>query len=121
MSRLDLTIARGSALAWRPSRRAGMREKRLITAAQSRHQNVVLVETDAGTEIEAHESRTSESIFVIEGRFEVVTATAGEALGPGDLCYFPPSSRHGLRCVEGPGRFLVVFAPAAPQDEPRSL
>lgn len=113
MDRDDLCITRNAAQAWRETRRPGIREKRLLGVEQSRNQNLVLVETDARAEVEQHEVRTSESIFVIEGHYEVVTQNTVERLGPGDCCHFPPGSSHGLRCLEGPGRFLAIFAPPA--------
>lgn len=112
MDEHDLFITKSAGKPWQPTRRAGVREKMLLPIERSPHQNVVLVEMHPSAEIELHQVRCSESIFVIEGRYEVVTHKNTETLGPGDLCHFPADSFHGLRCVQGPGRFLVVFAPA---------
>lgn len=117
MDEHDLFVTKSACKPWRPTRRVGIREKRLLTIEQSPHQNLVLVEMRPSAEVELHQIRYSESIFVIEGRYEVVTHKTTETLGPGDLCHFPPDSFHGLRCIQGPGRFLAVFAPALDRAE----
>ena len=113
MTQSDHIVTRSVLCPWRTTRRAGVREKGLLNAEQSPYQNLVLVQMDRGAEVEPHGIRNSESIFVMEGRFEFSTPQATESLGPGDLCHFPPGTNHGLRCLEGPGRFLAIFAPAA--------
>ena len=104
----------------RPGRRRGFTERRLVGPAQSVEQNLVLIEADTGSEVELHPVSNSESLFFFEGVFEV-TAPGNQVpmpLGAGDMVYFPPGASHGLRCITGPGRYLVVFAPAAKAAEP---
>lgn len=106
-------IRRAGALTPAPTRRAGIRERRLLGPADSRHQNLVLVDADLGAEVELHPVQNSESFVVLAGELEVYTAGRRERLGPGDVCHFPPGTSHGLAVVTGPARFLVVFAPAS--------
>ncbi len=105
-------VRRAAEFGARASRRPGLRELRLLPAELCDHQNVILVEATAGAEVEEHRVATSESLYVLAGRFEATGGRQPVPLGPGDLVYFPPGASHGLRCVEGPGRFLAIFAPA---------
>lgn len=108
-----LVIRRGS-VEKLPSRRPGLVESRLLSQSQSQHQNIVEVVVDEGAVIEYHQVATSESIYVLEGDFELVlsaNANYGDSLAVGDLVHFRPGSYHGLRCVRGPGKLLVIFAP----------
>jgi quercetin dioxygenase-like cupin family protein len=109
----DFIVSRSRPHRWQTTRRTGLREIRLLTAAQSAQQNLVLLKADQGARVEPHRVENSESIFVIQGTFEVSSPRSTQVIGPGDLCYFPPGSSHGLRCLESPGQFLAVFAPAA--------
>lgn len=98
----------------RPGRRPGFAERRLVGPAQSAQQNLVLIEAVSGSEVEMHQVGNSESLLFFEGSFEVtVPGQEGMRLGAGDMVYFPPGISHGLRCVAGPGRYLIVFAPAS--------
>jgi quercetin dioxygenase-like cupin family protein len=105
-------VVRGASLKPSPTRRRGVRERRLLTYEHSSHQNLILIDMEPGAEVELHEVKTSESILVLQGTFEVILPTATETLEPGDLCYFPPRTSHAMRCTGGPGQFLVVFAPS---------
>lgn len=104
-------ICRSSSIEAQPTRRERIRERRLLTQEESSYQNVVLIETEQDAEVELHEVGNSESLFVLDGQYEVISSDAAEPLHPGDLVYFPPQTSHGLRCVKGPGRFLAIFAP----------
>ena len=83
-----------------PGRRAGTTEKWLLEPGDSTLQNVLLVKTDAGAVVEYHEVGTSESLFVLEGVFEVLyddpeeenDRRAFRRIEPGDFCSFPPHS-----------------------------
>lgn len=114
----DIEVVRSVAMPVAATRRAGVSERRLIGPAQSPWQNLVLVDFVDGAEVEWHRISPSESLFIIQGEFEVETATGVKRLEPGDLCYFPPGSSHGLRCSRGPAQMLVVFAPAADGSPP---
>lgn len=105
-------IRRFRAVDWTPSRREGIREKRLLCPEDSPHQNLVLVEADDGAEVELHPFEKSESFVVLAGLLEIRAEGFAERIGPGDVCHFPPGAVHGLRVVLGPARFLAVFAPA---------
>ena len=105
-------ICCSSAMIAQPTRRKGISERRLLTCADSHQQNIVLIEIEQGAEVEVHEVSNSESLFILEGEYEVLSSDTTETLYPGDLVHFPPRTFHGLRCAEGPGRFLAIFAPA---------
>ncbi|MBJ95934.1 MAG: hypothetical protein CMP23_15840 [Rickettsiales bacterium] len=94
------------------TRRAGLWERRLLGADVSHQQNLVLIDAEPGAEVELHYVQNSESFFVLAGCLRVSAPGFSAELGPGDLCYFPPGTAHGVEVVEGPARFLVVFAPA---------
>jgi quercetin dioxygenase-like cupin family protein len=89
-------------------------ERRLVTPDQSACQNIVLVDTEAGAQVEMHSVTKSESFYFLSGRFVATTPDERFELRPGSLIYFPPGASHGLSCVEGPGQYLVVFAPRMP-------
>jgi quercetin dioxygenase-like cupin family protein len=97
-----------------PGRRPGFAERRLVGPAQSSQQNLVLIEAESGSEVEMHRVGNSECLLFFEGSFEVTVPGQEQLrLEAGDMVYFPPGMSHGLRCVAGPGRYLIVFAPAA--------
>jgi quercetin dioxygenase-like cupin family protein len=112
MDRASAVIRRSSEMSPQQTRRRGMMERRLLTPDDSRFQNLVLFDMEVGAEVEYHEVSNSESLFILEGVFEVVLDGTTKAISVGDACYFPQESSHGLRCIEGPGRFLAIFAPA---------
>lgn len=98
--------------AFTSTRRSGVRERRLLGPSESPHQNLVLIDADAGATVEPHRVENSESFFVLAGELFVSGDGYRERLGPGDLCHFPPGHTHGVEVGDGPARFLVVFAPA---------
>jgi len=102
------------------TRRPGLSARRFLTPADTLDQNVALMEADEGAEIESHVTKTSESFYILEGDFEIILEDCDRSLKPGDFCYFYPDTTHGLRCLKGPGRFLVIFAPAFAPDAKRS-
>jgi quercetin dioxygenase-like cupin family protein len=104
-------VRRSSTLEPKPARRPGFRERRLVGPAESRDQHVILVDVDVGAEAEVHPIETSESLFIVKGVFEVMLNACTERVSAGDLCYFPAGSSHGLKCVEGPGQILLIWAP----------
>jgi hypothetical protein len=91
-------VRRSSTLEPKPARRPGFRERRLVGPAESRDQHVILVDVDVGAEAEVHP-------------IEVMLNACTERVSAGDLCYFPAGSSHGLKCVEGPGQILLIWAP----------
>ncbi len=103
-------ITRSADVPAEPSRRHGIRHRRLLGAESPSH-HVVLVEAEAGATVELHEIGTNETLYVLEGRFELVLPEGPRPLGPGDLAHFPRGTSHGLVCRAGPGRFLAIFAP----------
>jgi quercetin dioxygenase-like cupin family protein len=105
-------IVKSASLKPSPTRRQGLQERRLLTFKNSPYQNLVLIEMEDGAEVELHRVETSESMFVLQGAFEVIFPNESQTLEAGDLCYFPPKTWHGLRCTGGPGQFLIVFAPS---------
>jgi quercetin dioxygenase-like cupin family protein len=105
-------IVRSTSLKPGPTRRRGLQERRLLTFKNSPYQNLVLIEMEEGAEVELHRVETSESLFVLQGAFEVIFPNGSQPLEVGDLCYFPPKTWHGLRCTRGAGQFLIVFAPS---------
>lgn len=94
-----------------PARRPGLFERRLITPEDTTNQNIVLVDSEVGAHVEYHRVGTSESIYVLEGEFEIELERSKQILQTGDIVHFPAHSSHGLRCLSGPGQFLLVFAP----------
>jgi len=105
-------VRKSSQLTPQPTRRQGIRERRLLFPKDSPQQNIVLIDADEGAKVEIHEITTSESIYVLMGSFEVTFEESGSKhLGPGDLCHFRAGTSHGLCCIQGPGQFLAVFAP----------
>lgn len=114
-------VHHGSNKKVQPTRRLGVREQRLLTQSESPYQNIVFLETDQGAEVELHKIDNSESLFILDGQFEVFSSDTSEMLKQGDLVYFSPQTSHGLRCVEGPGRFLAIFAPGTGESAPEWL
>jgi quercetin dioxygenase-like cupin family protein len=106
------TFRRGADVTATPARRAGFRERRLLTAADSKHQNLIHVEADTGAEVELHPVPNSESLYVLEGIIDFTAPGFAERLGPGDLVHFQPGAAHGMKVVQGPAKYLVIFAPA---------
>jgi quercetin dioxygenase-like cupin family protein len=111
MSKDRMILRKSSLLAPQPTRRRGIKERRLLTPEDSPYQNVALIDAEHGAEVEIHPIATSESIFVLRGAFEVVLPDSTQPIRAGDIFYFPPKTIHGLRCADGPGQFLVIFAP----------
>ena len=109
------TIRRSAAMPVKPTRRAGLSERRLLGPGCSEHQNIVLIDAQQGAEVELHQVANSESFFVLRGELLVSGPGFEEALGPGDLCHFQPGMQHSVSVVSGPAQFLVVFAPARSQ------
>ena len=72
----------------------------------------MLIDAVSGVTVELHPVQNSESFFVLEGRLEIFGANFREQIGPGDLCHFPPAMAHGVHILEGPARYLVIYAPA---------
>jgi quercetin dioxygenase-like cupin family protein len=107
----QVVVRKSSAQEPKPARRQGFRERQLIGPGESSDQHVILVDVDAGAEAQAHLVATSESLFVVSGIFEVSFDACSERIAAGDLCHFPTGTSHGLRCVEGPGQLLLVWAP----------
>lgn len=93
------------------TRREGLCERLLLTAADSLHQNVVLFDAREGMEVEYHPVVTGESLFIMSGVHEVILPGCRETLAAGDIVYFPPGSEHGMKCIEA-GQYLAVFAPS---------
>jgi quercetin dioxygenase-like cupin family protein len=59
-----------------------------------------------------HENE-SETIYVIEGRFEIVVTGARRVLEPGDVAHVPRGVEHsGAALGDRHGRRVLVFAPA---------
>ncbi len=110
-SECRMVVAQSAALEPKPTRRAGIRERVLLSKEECPHQNLVLLDIDKGAVVEEHPFFTSESFFVLEGTIEITTPDACVLLGKGDLCHLPSGAIHGLRCVEGPGQILCIFAP----------
>lgn len=95
----------------RATRRPGLFERRLLTAEDTTYQNIILVDCEPGATVEYHRIRTSESLYILDGKFELELDGTKQAIAPGDIVHFPADSFHGLRCLELPGKFLAVFAP----------
>ena len=93
------------------TRRAGIRERVLLSREDCPHQNIVLIDIDQGAEVELHPFPTSESYFVLEGTIEIFFPGSAEVLRKGDLCHLPPKEVHGLRSRDGPAQVLLIFAP----------
>ncbi len=106
-----VVIKRSSQMAPSETRREGLSERLLLSAAESMYQNVVLFDAREGMEVEYHAVPTGESLFILSGLHEANFDGRSETLAGGDIIYFPPGSRHGMKCVES-GRYLAVFAPS---------
>lgn len=60
-----------------------------------------------------HHANESETIYVIEGSFEVGVDGQTHSLGPGELVHVPKGVEHSGRCVgDEAGRRVLVFSPA---------
>ena len=60
-----------------------------------------------------HHASESETIYVIEGSFEVDVDGHTHELGPGELVHVPSGVKHSGRCVgQAPGKRVLVFSPA---------
>lgn len=103
-----------NAIAFSATKRKGIVEKKLILPEESVYQNIILVKSDPGSEVELHKISNSESFFVLKGTYEIVFPNYAENifLKEGDICYFNPETYHGLRCIDGPGQIYVVFSPS---------
>lgn len=106
-----VVIRRSSDMSPAETRREGLCERLLLSAADSLHQNIVLFDAREGMEVEYHPMVTGESLFILSGEHEVILEDSRETLRAGDLVYFPPGSEHGMKCIE-PGQYLAVFAPS---------
>ncbi len=106
-----VVIKRSSEIIPVETRREGLYERLLLSAADSLHQNVVLFDAREGMEVEYHSIVTGESLFIISGRHEIILEDRRLTLAAGDMVYFPPNSEHGMKCIE-PGQYLAVFAPS---------
>lgn len=96
----------------RNTRRKGIKERILLGRMQSSLQNIVMIEASEGAEVEMHEVKAAESIYILSGKFQILTPlNVAYELKVGDLCYCEPGSQHALRCKNGPGVFLAIFAP----------
>ena len=113
MSKKEVVIRCLGDLPSNPTRRDGISEKRLLSAQDSSFQNIVHLDAEEGSEVEFHRISTSESIFIMNGTFEILLNGGPRTAGPGCLIHFPPGNSHGFRCVKGPGQFLAIFAPPA--------
>ena len=107
----SVIIKRSSELTPVETRREGLYERLLLSAADSLHQNIVLFDAREGMEVEYHPIVTGESLFIVSGAHEIVLEDRRETLTAGDMVYFPPGSEHGMKCIE-PGQYLAVFAPS---------
>jgi quercetin dioxygenase-like cupin family protein len=117
MNKDRMILRKSSLLKSQPTRRRGIKERRLLAPEDSPYQNVAIIDTEPGAEVEIHPISTSESIFVLRGTFEVVLPDSTQTIRAGDIYYFPPKTLHGLRCTDGPGQFLVIFAPPGRANE----
>jgi quercetin dioxygenase-like cupin family protein len=106
-----LVIRRSSDITPAETRREGLYERLLLSAADSLHQNIVLFDAREGMVVEYHPVATGESLFILSGVHEVILEDRRETLAAGDIVYFPPGSEHGMKCIEA-GRYLAVFAPS---------
>ncbi len=104
-------IKRSSELTPVETRREGLCERLLLSAADSLYQNIVLFDAGEGMEVEYHAIVTGESLFILSGVHEIALEDRRETLSAGDMVYFPPGSEHGMKCIK-PGRYLAVFAPS---------
>ena len=117
--RADYLVRKSEKMMPQQTRRQGISERVLITYSQSEHQNIILVDMEQDAFVEMHKVLNSESIFIIEGEYEVGGTTVTDRLTKGDICYFYPGSNHSLTCVRGPGQILVIFAPGRSIKHPK--
>src|SRR5690606_16114691 len=106
-------LKKSNDLEFRTSRRKGIKEKLLLSHEESLEQNIVLMDMEPDSTVEYHEVSTNESIFVLQGKLAVTFADFSRELHPGDLCYFPKGTWHGLKCLEGPVQYLAIFSPSS--------
>jgi quercetin dioxygenase-like cupin family protein len=106
-----IVIRRSGEMKASQTRRKGLYERPLLSAHDSLHQNVVLFDAERGMEVEYHAIGTGESLFILAGRHEVQLDDGVHVLAEGDIIYFPPGSKHGMKCIES-GEYLAVFAPS---------
>ena len=108
----DVTVIRKSS-DMRPieTRREGLYERLLLSGEDSLHQNIVLFDAAEGMEVEYHAVATGESLFIMSGKHDVILEDGRHTLGEGALVYFPPGSKHGMKCLEA-GQYLAIFAPS---------
>lgn len=73
----------------------------------------VTVSPDADVEEPLHWHENEQLLIVVSGSATVQIDDAQFEVGVGDLVFYPPGSRHGLRAVGQTGcTFYEVFAPA---------
>ena len=108
----DYVIKRSTSMDFQETTRKGVREKKLLTADECPDQNLILISIEKGAEVELHQIHCSETIFLLDGELEIIFADENVRLKSGDCCYFKPGSLHGMRCSDGPARFLAVFSPS---------
>ena len=76
-----MVVRRSGELVPAPTKREGVRERRLLSREECGYQNMVLIDMDEGAEIELHPYPTSESFFVLGGKLELLLSGASTMLG----------------------------------------
>jgi quercetin dioxygenase-like cupin family protein len=104
-------VKRGADLPPKETRRPGIRERVFLSRDECPHQNIAVIDVDAGAEVELHPSPTSESFYVLEGEVEMLFPDGAQTLSPGDFCHLPTGVVHGLRSRQGSAKILLAFAP----------
>jgi quercetin dioxygenase-like cupin family protein len=96
---------------WMPG---GVRTTVQLTGADTDGRLCLLVdEPPQGWSLPPHRHlNESETIHVVAGRFALDVGGAAVAAGPGDTVHVPVGVVHSGRCVDGPGRRVVVFSPS---------
>ncbi len=107
-------VRSGEVSAYSPAAHRGTVNRRLIgreTVGASKLE-VVLGEVEPGGLAEAHYHDSAEqAVYFLEG--ECLVEVEGESyhLGPGDMAFFPPGTRHKAVPVGGPMKVLVIYSP----------
>jgi quercetin dioxygenase-like cupin family protein len=109
-------MSAGPEVVWMPG---GVRTEIQLGGADTDEAFCLLVdEPPAGWSLPPHvHTDAAETIYVVEGEFEMTVEGATERLGPGQTLHIPAGVVHaGGNVGDRPGRRLLVFSPAGMEE-----
>jgi len=72
---------------------------------------MVKVRLEAGTVVEPHQHRHTQTSYCARGKFEFTVGDEKQVINYGDGVYIPPDVPHGVKCLEE-GVIVDAFTPA---------